>query len=120
MSTDREQIARQLLKHADIREVMNLGRWTLAALLADVVGALQDMLTPLAPEGGAEIPVTIGRFTIVGFGHRREPPWKIAGGTTVRVMASEGPCVYGRFVHRLWRGSHLPRRAHPAPGAAPW
>src|SRR6476660_5235914 len=42
------QMARALLIHADICEVMHLGRAPLAAFLADVVGALQDVLAPLA------------------------------------------------------------------------
>ena len=65
LPTYREQVARQLLKYADISEVMNFARWPLAALFASVVGAPQDVFAPLAPEGLAEIPVIRGE-AIVG------------------------------------------------------
>jgi hypothetical protein len=68
LAADREQVARKFLKNTDIREVVNLSRCALPAFLAHAVGALQNVLASLAPEGRAEIPVIRGR-AIEGFGH---------------------------------------------------
>lgn len=59
----REQVARYLLKHADVSEVMDFGWRPLAAPLAFTVGAPQNVLAPLAPECLAEIPM-IGDFAV--------------------------------------------------------
>src|SRR5262245_49748378 len=72
LPTDREQIARQLLKHADVSEMMDLGRWPLAAHLALAVGAFENVLAPLPPKGLAEVP-PVGSEAIERVGHLVAP-----------------------------------------------
>jgi len=57
LPADCEQVARQFLKHADVREVVDFGWWPLAALLALTVGGFENVLAPLAPEILAKVPV---------------------------------------------------------------